>query len=142
MHKKIRNHKNAFTLVEIMIVVAIIGLVASLAIPGIAKARKQAQGRRVLSDARILDAALEQGVLERGYKDGDLLWIDNNCNSDNCRCMWSYMKATAIGLNEFGAPTDTLGNGFVFGLVGTNMVTISPDTKAALTGVGIDWGPY
>jgi prepilin-type N-terminal cleavage/methylation domain-containing protein len=138
----IRNNKSAFTLVEIMIVVAIIGLLASMAIPGMVKARKQSQGRRIISDVRILDAALEQGVLERGYKDGDPVWIDNNCNSANCRCMWSYMKGTSIGPDLYGTPKDVLGNQFVFGVVGTNMVRISTATKSALAGVGIDWGVY
>ena len=48
MINKIRNDRSAFTLVEIMIVVAIIGLLAALAVPGFVKARKQSQGRRIL----------------------------------------------------------------------------------------------
>ena len=44
MIHRIHNKKdNAFTLVEIMIVVAIIGLLAALAIPGFVKARKQSR---------------------------------------------------------------------------------------------------
>ena len=52
MINRIRNNKAAFTLVEIMIVVAIIGLLAALAVPGFVKARKQSQGRRIVNDAR------------------------------------------------------------------------------------------
>jgi len=45
---RIRNNQAAFTLVEIMIVVAIIGLLAALAVPGFQKSRKQSQGRRII----------------------------------------------------------------------------------------------
>src|SRR5207245_7491141 len=71
MINKIRNNRSAFTLVEIMIVVAIIGLLAALAVPGFVKARKQSQGRRILNDARQMDAAIDQWALEKGKKDGD-----------------------------------------------------------------------
>ena len=59
-----------FTLVEIMIVVAIIGLLAALAIPAFVKARKQSQGRRILNDCRQMDAAINQWALETGQSDG------------------------------------------------------------------------
>src|SRR5882757_979628 len=66
---KIRNDRSAFTLVEIMIVVAIIALLAALAIPGFVKARKQSQGRRILNDARQMDAAIDQWALETSKTD-------------------------------------------------------------------------
>ena len=70
MINKIRNDRSAFTLVEIMIVVAIIGLLAALAVPGFVKARKQSQGRRILNDCRQQDAAIDQWALETGQTDG------------------------------------------------------------------------
>src|SRR6266446_1954140 len=73
MISKVRNNKSAFTLVEIMIVVAIIGLLAALAIPGFVKARKQSQGRRIINDARQMDAAIDQWALENGKKDGNAI---------------------------------------------------------------------
>ena len=70
MINKIRNDRSAFTLVEIMIVVAIVGLLAALAVPGFVKARKQSQGRRILNDCRQQDAAIDQWALETGQTDG------------------------------------------------------------------------
>src|SRR6185503_9333356 len=70
MTSKIRSNKAAFTLVEIMIVVAIIGLLAALAVPGFVKARKQSQGRRIINDVRQMDAAIDQWALETGQSDG------------------------------------------------------------------------
>jgi type IV pilus assembly protein PilA len=126
MISKVRNNKAAFTLVEIMIVVAIIGLLAALAIPGFVKARKQSQGRRIINDARQMDAAIDQWALENGKKDGDTVTTSGAA---------TYLK-TAWNDN------DLLGNAYTVGAVGTNQVKISGTTKTALANVGIDWGPY
>ena len=53
-----------FTLVEIMIVVAIIALLASIAVPGFLRARKRSQASRVLNDSRLIDSALDQYAIE------------------------------------------------------------------------------
>ncbi|MCX7915295.1 MAG: prepilin-type N-terminal cleavage/methylation domain-containing protein [Verrucomicrobiae bacterium] len=126
MITKIRQSRAAFTLVEIMIVVAIIGLLAALAVPGFVKARKQSQGRRILNDVRQMDAAIDQWALETGQSDGAAI---------NTTMAATYLKGS-------WKTTDLLGNPFVLGTVGTNQISVHPSTKAALTGVGIDWGPY
>ena len=58
--------KAGFTLVEIMIVVAIIGLLAAIAIPNFVKARQTAQANACLNNLRIIDAAAQQWALEKG----------------------------------------------------------------------------
>src|ERR1017187_10151222 len=64
---KITNNKNkGFTLVEIMIVVVIIGLLASMAIPAFQKVRTNSQDKAVLNNARQLSAASDQYYLENG----------------------------------------------------------------------------
>lgn len=64
---KIRSKKAAgFTLVEIMIVVAIIGLLAAIAIPNFVKARKTAQTNACINNLRQIDAAKQQWGLEAG----------------------------------------------------------------------------
>jgi type IV pilus assembly protein PilA len=55
-----------FTLVEIMIVVVIIGLLASMAIPAFQKVRTSSQDKAVLNNARQLSAASDQYYLENG----------------------------------------------------------------------------
>jgi type IV pilus assembly protein PilA len=55
-----------FTLVEIMIVVVIIGLLASMAIPAFQKVRRNSQDKAVLNNARQLSAASDQYYLENG----------------------------------------------------------------------------
>jgi prepilin-type N-terminal cleavage/methylation domain-containing protein len=54
----------AFTLVEIMIVVAVIALLAAIAVPGFLRARKRTQAARVLNDLRHIDSAIDQYALE------------------------------------------------------------------------------
>ncbi len=58
------NRKAGFTLVEIMIVVAIIGLLAAIAIPNFVKARTTAQQNACINNLRQIDGAIQQWALE------------------------------------------------------------------------------
>ena len=66
----INRSRLGFTLVEIMIVVAIIALLASIAVPGFMRARKRAQASRVLNDLRIIDSAIDQYAIENNKTTG------------------------------------------------------------------------
>ena len=65
------NNKAGFTLVEIMIVVAIIGLLAAIAIPNFVKARENAQLNSIFNNLRILEGAKDQWALENKKGTGD-----------------------------------------------------------------------
>jgi prepilin-type N-terminal cleavage/methylation domain-containing protein len=62
--------RRGFTLVEIMIVVAIIALLASIAVPGFLRARKRSQATRILNDLRILDGAIDLYAIENNKASG------------------------------------------------------------------------
>jgi prepilin-type N-terminal cleavage/methylation domain-containing protein len=72
------NRKSGFTLVEIMIVVAIIGLLAAIAIPNFVKARTTAQKNACINNLRQIDGAKEQQALELKLKTGDAAGADLN----------------------------------------------------------------
>ena len=87
-----------FTLVEIMIVVAVIALLAAMTLPGFLRARKRAQASQIKNDLRLIEAAVDQYALETSKKSGDPVAIVD----------WtSYVKN---GTNLFATGEDLLGN--------------------------------
>ena len=74
---RINRHKKGFTLVEIMIVVAIIALLAAIAVPNFVQARNAARSGNCINNLRIVDSAKEQYAIENNIAGGGA------CTSDN-----------------------------------------------------------
>jgi type IV pilus assembly protein PilA len=111
-------HNKGFTLVEIMIVVVIIGLLASMAIPAFQKVRTSSQDKAVLNNARQLSAASDQYYLENGVSTvvlTDLLGPT------------SYIKALNTVANETYPPDFTQGTTITIqSVAGSRTITYSP----------------
>ena len=80
MLNKLNKRRGGFTLVEIMIVVAIIALLAAIAVPGFLRARKRSQASRILNDLRMIDAAVDQYAIETNRTTGNAVAIQDWTN--------------------------------------------------------------
>jgi prepilin-type N-terminal cleavage/methylation domain-containing protein len=97
-----------FTLVEIMIVVALIGLLCAIAIPNYVKARANSQANACINNLRQIDGAMQQFALERGLHVGapvsypaDLtpyIKLNSNSSIPGCPAGGAYTVA-AVGID-------------------------------------------
>ncbi|MDR3403123.1 MAG: type II secretion system protein [Chthoniobacter sp.] len=125
-------YTSAFTLVEIMIVVAIIALLASIAVPNFLRARKRSQATRILEDLRIIDSAIDQYAIESNKSGGATVqWAD----------IQNYLKKGSVLYNSGG--TDLLGNLYV-GFSVDSLPKLKSTSFAKLSDVAPSdfWSPF
>jgi len=102
-----------FTLVEILIVVAIIGLLASIAVPSYVKARDNSQQNACINNLRQIDGASQTWALENKKTSGDpytlsiikpYIKMDTSGNIPSCPAGGLYTAGAAVS----NAPTCTI----------------------------------
>jgi prepilin-type N-terminal cleavage/methylation domain-containing protein len=126
------NRKHAgFTLVEIMIVVAIIALLAAIAVPGFLRARKRSQASKILNDLRMIDAAVDQYAIETNRTTGCTVAIADWTN---------YIKKNT---NLYNTGQSLFGTAYGAQLVDTIPVVPTADyaVLSDVAGTGF-WSPY
>jgi prepilin-type N-terminal cleavage/methylation domain-containing protein len=123
--------RQGFTLVEIMIVVAIIALLAAIAVPGFLRARKRSQATRILNDLRMIDSAVDQYALETSRRGGDTVAVAD------------WTNYTKRGTMLFITGKDLFGGDYGVQTV-DSLPTIPPASKAALSDVADTtfWSPF
>ena len=104
MLKKLTTKRAGFTLVEIMIVVAIIALLAAIAVPGFLRARKRSQASKIINDLRLIDSAMDQYAIETAKRTGDPI---NTADWTNYLKKDTVLYATGQDLfgNDYGPQT-------------------------------------
>jgi prepilin-type N-terminal cleavage/methylation domain-containing protein len=131
MFNKLNSRHGAFTLVEIMIVVAIIALLAAIAVPGFLRARKRSQASRILNDLRLIDSAVDQYAIDTNRTTGFTVHTADWTNYLEKRTPL-YRKGRSLLGSAYGAQTvDTVPQ------VPTNDYNVLSDV--ASTGF---WSPY
>jgi prepilin-type N-terminal cleavage/methylation domain-containing protein len=138
------NHRRAgFTLVEIMIVVAIISLLAAIVVPGHLRARKRSQATLIMKQLKLLDDAVAQYAIDNSKTDRDTCdWTD----------LVKYVKPGTLLYDSCGAndARDILGNPFpsvpeIGGVPPSgNRIFVSPISYNALSDVTPNdfWSPF
>jgi len=131
MKMNFRSRRAGFTLVEIMIVVAIIALLAAIAVPGFLRARKRSQASRIINDLRLIDSAVDQYAIETNKKSGDTV---------NTADWTNYLKK---GTNLYTTGMDILGNSYGPQKVDSlpSVPASSKDTLSDVTDATF-WSPY
>ena len=134
MIQKLRSDKGGFTLVEIMIVVAIIGLLAAIAVPSFLRARLRSQATTVLNECRMLDAAMDQYALENNKVGSATSGFSD---------LTPYLK---LGSKlQVNGGSDMLGNAFLFtGAIsaGIHAPAATKTAVASAVDTATFWGPY
>jgi prepilin-type N-terminal cleavage/methylation domain-containing protein len=131
MLTKLNKRRGGFTLVEIMIVVAIIALLAAIAVPGFLRARKRSQASRIINDLRLIDSAVDQYAIESNKKSGDAV---------NTADWTNYLKK---GTNLYTTGLDILGNSYGAQTV-DSLPKVPTESKKSLSDVTDTtfWSPY
>jgi prepilin-type N-terminal cleavage/methylation domain-containing protein len=131
MKTRFTKGRHGFTLVEIMIVVAIIALLASIAVPGFLRARKRSQASRIINDLRLIDNAV------------DMYAIENNKATGNTVNVSDWTKYIKSGTNLYLTGKDILGNTYGSQLV-DSIPHVPGGSKNALSDVtdASFWSPY
>jgi prepilin-type N-terminal cleavage/methylation domain-containing protein len=131
MLKAINRRRAGFTLVEIMIVVAIIALLAAIAVPGFLRARKRSQASRILNDLRMIDSAVDQYAIETNRTTGFAVAVGDWTN---------YVKKNSVLYNS---GKSVLGSTYGAQTVDTIPQVPTADLNALsdVAGTGF-WSPY
>lgn len=127
------NTNRGFTIVEIMIIIAMVMLLTAIAVPNYMRSKKHSQAKQIIEEMQIVDRAIDEYAIDKGVRNGEPISWDK---------IRPYIgKEASARLYRDG--TDALGNPILLPKVG-EIPKVNPSTIGALSvAVSTDfWSPY
>ena len=127
---RLKKDKGGFTLIEIMLVCAILALLCAISVPEFLKARRRSQAVVTVQEFKKVQDAIDQWAIEWGKADSDTVgWND----------IKEYVKSQTPLYNRNG--NDFIGHPFVFSSVASG-VKVDEITRVYFSGVNVDFSEW
>jgi len=116
----LHSHRSAFSLVEVLAAVAIIGIIVFIAIPNVVQSRRDAEEHFAIGRAEAMNGAISQYIQANGRANAGVAWAGKT-NAERYDLVRGYLAYAPATLGDFQP------NGYAFTL------PASPDGKVDVT---------
>ena len=125
-----------FTLIELVVVIAILGILAGIAIPRFMDAQAAARGSRIVADLRTIDSAATIYYAKNG-KYPDVITTSSPASSDGFiganLAAWPVPNVGTFIVNQYNGTNKTFNN------VTAAYYTLTSDGRGRYNGHNVDW---
>ena len=135
--------RRAFTLVELLVVIAVVAILGALLLPALGRARESARGAACLGNLHQIGIALQVYVSENNNRLPVMFdWSSDSAVNTNGPSMPQVLRPQTGSTNVFACPSD---HGGVFGSTGSSYswnVLLNGQDADHLRLLGMDFSPH